>query len=337
MGSKVIDSSQMGDTILAVLPKFIGDAINTLPALELLKKLYPTKRICVLIRPFMAGLFSRAEHYGLELILDKRYCDKAQYGVFDMIRELKSYNFSMAILFRGSFRDALQIRLSGIKTIVGYAQNARSPLLSHALKLNQCEHYIHRYCKLINDPHGQPFKQFNAPTLQPKKLKSFTFNKRNVALYLGGSVKGARFYPQDLSQELLLRIKEQHDANLYLLGAQSEQADMDSLKCDLERKGVTVINLAGSMSLEELVDTIGMMDVMISIDSGPMHIAAACNIPCIAIIGQGTSPWSIVAPKSDSLIALHHRSMSFSDSQMIRDVNPDKICQALQKAINSSN
>ncbi|AOT06771.1 glycosyltransferase family 9 protein [Pseudoalteromonas luteoviolacea] len=333
MGSKVIVSGQVSGAILAVLPKFIGDAINTLPALELLQNLYPTQRIYVLGRPFMASLFSRADHYGVEFIPDKRHYYDAPHNILSMSRILKGYNISAAVLFRGSLRDALLMKLAGIKTIIGYAQNARSPLLSHALKLNPCEHYIYRYCQLVNEPHGKPFETFNKPTLTPQKLEQPLKGKLKIALYLGGTIKGHRCYPHDLSLALLKRLSAYQDIHLYLLGDSAERDEMETLTQELVKQNKSVTNLAGRMTLDILVDTIGNMDAMISIDSGPMHIAAACNTPCVAIIGQGTSPWSIVAPKQQNLIALHHQSMSLSESQMIRDISPQAISQALFELI----
>ncbi|KID55212.1 hypothetical protein JF50_25835 [Pseudoalteromonas luteoviolacea] len=333
MGSKVIVSGQVNGAILAVLPKFIGDAINTLPALELLKTLYPKKRIYVLGRPFMASLFSRAEQYGVEFMADKRHCHDEPHTILKMAGLLKKHNISVAVLFRGSLRDALLLKLASIKTVIGYAQNARSPLLSHALKLNPCEHYIYRYCQLVNEPHGKPFETFSKPALTPKALQQPLKGKLKIALYLGGAIKGHRCYPHDLSLALLKRLSAHQDIHLYLLGDDAERDEMEVLTQETGQQSNSVTNLAGRMTLDILVDTIGDMDAMISIDSGPMHIAAACNTPCVAIIGQGTSPWSIVAPKQQNLIALHHQSMSLFESQMIRDISPEAINKALFELI----
>ncbi|MDK1288537.1 glycosyltransferase family 9 protein [Pseudoalteromonas umbrosa] len=333
MGNQIIDSSQVDGAVLVVLPKFIGDAINTLPALELLKKLYPTQRVYVLGRPFMSHLFTRAAHYGTEFISDKRYDDEKKHSFLKVAKELKLLDISIAVLLRGSLREALLLKIAGVKTIIGYAQNARSPLLSHALKLNQSEHYIYRYCQLINIPHGQPFEQFNTPKLIPKKTTCALSKKRNIALYLGGSVKGDRHYPHDLSLELISNLAMRDDIHLYLLGDKAEREEMETLQFKAGKNREKITNLAGLMSLDILIDTIGAMDAMISIDSGPMHIASACGTPCIAVIGQGTSPWTTVAPKQENLIALHHNSMSLSKSLMIRDVTPKAITETLETVL----
>ncbi|MBQ4811685.1 glycosyltransferase family 9 protein [Pseudoalteromonas luteoviolacea] len=330
MGNKVIVSNRLDGAVLAILPKFIGDAINTLPALALLKQLYPTQRICVLVRPHLTEIFSRASEYGLEVISDDRHCRSKHRGLYGMASQLKHQNFALAVLFRGSLTDAVLARLAGIKNVIGYAQNARRPFLSHAFKLNQCHHYIYRYCKLVNDAHGRPFTHFDTPklTAQPSTL-SLSKAQCNIALYLGGKVKGTRYYPQHLAIQVVQHISTIKNINIFLLGDQSEQSDMTSLTSLAQSKGITLHNLAGSMSLAELVDNIGAMDAVISIDSGPMHIAAACGVPCVAIVGHGTSPWSLVAPKTENLIALTHKSTSLNEVDLIQDVSPEKIFQAL--------
>ncbi|MCF2856582.1 glycosyltransferase family 9 protein [Pseudoalteromonas sp. SMS1] len=334
MGNKVIVSNKLDGAVLAILPKFIGDAINTLPALALLKQLYPTQRVCILIRPHLIALFSRAKHYGLEVISDDRYCHNKHRGLYGMASQLKQQNFTLAVLFRGSLTDALLARLAGIKNVIGYAQNARRPLLSHAFKLNQCHHYIYRYCKLVNDAHGRPFTRFNAPQLIAKTSKlTLSSKQKNVALYLGGKVKGTRYYPQNLAVQVITLIAELNNIAIFLLGDQSEQVEMDELAAMTQHQDVAIHNLAGKMSLAELVDNIGAMDAVVSIDSGPMHIAAACQVPCVAIVGHGTSPWSLVAPKTSKLIALTHQSMSLDEVEMIQDIAPDKIYNALTELI----
>ncbi|KZN32635.1 hypothetical protein N480_25175 [Pseudoalteromonas luteoviolacea S2607] len=330
MGNKVIVSNRLDGAVLAILPKFIGDAINTLPALALLKQLYPTQRICILVRPHLTEIFSRASQYGLEIISDDRHCRKKHRGLYGMASQLKHQNFALAVLFRGSLTDAVLAKLAGIKNVIGYAQNARRPFLSHAFKLDQCHHYIYRYCKLVNDAHGRPFTHFSSPklTAQPSTL-TLSETQCNVALYLGGKVKGTRYYPEHLAIQVVQHISTLKNINIFLLGDQSEQSDMASLSSLALRKNVTVHNLAGSMSLAELVDNIGAMDAIVSIDSGPMHIASACDVPCVAIVGHGTSPWSLVAPKTDKLIALTHQSTSLNELDMIQDVSPEKIYHAL--------
>ena len=82
-----------------------------------------------------------------------------------------------------------------------------------------------------------------------------------------------------------------------------------------------------------MVDVIASLDLLISIDSGPMHIAAAVNVPFIAVVGLGTSPWSTVAPKQKNYIALVANGQQLKESEFIRDIKPEQISHAVTQLI----
>jgi ADP-heptose:LPS heptosyltransferase len=59
-----------------------------------------------------------------------------------------------------------------------------------------------------------------------------------------------------------------------------------------------------------------------------MHMAAAVQTPCVAIVGQGTSPWSLVVPKTPNVIAATaEHSLKLNDSLLVKDINPENIAQ----------
>lgn len=326
MSSKTITQDKVRGPILVVLPKFIGDAINTLPAIAMLRSLYPEHSIHLLARPYMLEVLERAAHYNIELIADNRYCKEHKQGMFSFARTLRKTKYAMAVLFRGSIREALLTKLAHIPLIIGYAQNGRKPLLSHALKLNECHHYIHRYCRLVNDVHNRPFSHFELPSLSPRTI-ALPKHVHKTAVYVGGKNKGTRHYDVAKSVDALTCIAKSTETHFYILGDPSESEDAARLSQALTKNKVPATNLAGKTTLGELVDTIAAMDTMISIDSGPMHIAAACNVPCLALVGLGTSPWSIVRPLQNNLIALESPSTSMVEHEIINDISPEMIAR----------
>ncbi|MFC3034433.1 glycosyltransferase family 9 protein [Pseudoalteromonas fenneropenaei] len=310
-----------------VLPKFIGDVINTLPAIALLKKLYPDSRIDLLVRPYLEQLLLAQPELGVNLVVDQRYSDKRA-STWHKAALLRNTHYSLALLFRGSLSEALLCKLAGIKTIVGYAQNGRTPLLSHALKLNQNHHYIQRYCRLVNESHGAPFTEFALPQLQAKTSPLVDAAKTTIGCYFGGTNKGFRHYPTHLAEQVVAALAEQKNTEVVLLGDNSEAADNQAIVTKLGLPNVR--NLAGTTALHELVDVVGNLQLLISIDSGPMHIAAACNTPCVAIVGLGTSPWSVVAPKAPNFSALVANGTSLDDAKLIEAITPAEIITAAQ-------
>ncbi|MFY8300729.1 glycosyltransferase family 9 protein [Pseudoalteromonas sp. SS15] len=326
---KAIKKEAISGPILAVLPKFIGDAINTLSAIELLRKLYPDNEIYLLARPYMVELLARDEFYNIKVIADERY-NETKLSVFALAKKLKQHQFSMAVLFRGSFSEALLAKLAGIKTVIGYAQNGRKPLLSHSLSLNVNHHYLLRYCRLINDTHDDCFEQFDIPKLTYREIEKTTANngKPSIGLYFGGKNKGARHYPFELAKQVIALLNEKYLPNLILIGDKSEKVDNLKLLEYASNLNVACADLTGKTSLTELVDHIASFDLLISIDSGPMHMAAAVQTPCVAIVGQGTSPWSLVVPKTPNVVAATaEHSLKLNENLLVTDISAQQIVQ----------
>ncbi|RZQ54568.1 glycosyltransferase family 9 protein [Pseudoalteromonas phenolica] len=335
---EAIKKEAISGPILAVLPKFIGDAINTLSAIELIRKLYPDNEIYLLARPYMVELFARDKFYNIKVITDERF-GEAKLSVFSLAKKLKQHKFSMAVLFRGSLSEALLAKLAGIKTVIGYAQNGRKPLLSHPLNLNVNHHYLLRYCRLINETHGNCFEQFDTPKLTYQQVESAVSDndKINIGLYLGGKNKGARHYPFKQAKQVIALLNEKYLPNLILIGDRSEQAENQKLFEYANSLNMTCTDLTGKTSLTDLVDHIAAFDLLISIDSGPMHMAAALQTPCVAIVGQGTSPWSLVVPKTPNVIAATaEHSLQLNDSFLVQDINPENIVQRSNALLQTS-
>lgn len=327
---KQLQTNQVSGAILVVLPKFIGDAINTLPAVAMLRELYPNNDIHLLARPYMCDIFVRDTQYRINIIRDTRYDKEDKQSTFALAKSLKQYQFSMAVLLRGSLSEAVVCKLAGIRFVLGYKQNGRSPLLSHGLKLNQNHHYIHRYCQLINDCHNKPFEQYGLPQLSYEHTDKVVADSKKtpIAVYFGGKNKGPRHYPLALAKQALIALSEQVDAHFYLVGDPSETTDNQQLYDALQTQHITVTDLTGKTSLVELVDCIAACNLMISIDSGPMHMAAAVATPCVAVVGFGTSPWSVVAPKNQQFLALTSQSCSLSEEKIIEQIRPTAIAAA---------
>ncbi|MCQ8879959.1 glycosyltransferase family 9 protein [Pseudoalteromonas shioyasakiensis] len=318
--------------ILVVLPKFIGDAVNCTPALQLIQKQYPNYKILLLVRPYLAELFGRETRYSI--IIDERFHESQPISMLSQAKKLKSEHIELAIIMRSSLSEAVLCFLARIKYRIGYAKNGRTPLLTHSLKLNPNHHYIYRYCRLINEPHGDPFSTIPKTHLV-KKHSDLIKQKNNKAIgvYFGGKNKKLRHYPHDFALESLKIIIKNTNCCFYLFGDPTEVEDVKQLHEQLMKQNIDSIMLAGKTSIATMVDAIGALDLMISIDSGPMHIAAALNIPIIPIVGLGTSPWSIVAPKTLNQLALVANGSQLIEDEIIKAIKPIDIANSVQKLL----
>lgn len=327
-----ITTNQITGNILVVLPKFIGDAVNCTPSLQLLKDLYPNKSIILLVRPHLAEMFKRETEYSI--IVDERFNKAQPVSMWALAKTLKAANIQLAVIMRNSLSEAILCFLANIEYRVGYAKNGRSPLLTHKLKLNENHHYIFRYCRLVNAPHDNPFSTMpstaiaNEPSLLIKKQ-----NKKAVGVYFGGQNKGFRHYPNAFSFTAMTEIAKKTDCVFYIFGDNGELEDAQQLHEQLNKQQVDSVVLAGKTSIITMIDAISELDLLLTIDSGPMHIAAALNVPFVAVVGLGTSPWSVVAPKVSNSIAIVANGNQLLENDIISEINPADISRAALKLL----
>ena len=327
-----INTSQVNGDILVVLPKFIGDAVNCTSALQLLKAQYPTKNIFVFVRPHLAEMFKRETDYCV--IVDERFDNNKPISMWAQAKILKNANIELAVIMRNSLSEAILCFLAKIKYRVGYAKNGRSALLTHKFKLNENHHYIFRYCRLVNEPHGNPFTAMpsTALTKEPSLLIQQQ-SKKSIGVYFGGKNKSFRHYPNQLALEALTDIAKKINCVFYIFGDNSELSDTQKLHEQLNNQHIDSIVLAGKTSIVTMIDAIGELDLLLTIDSGPMHIAAALNVPFAAIVGLGTSPWSVVAPKVTNAITLVANGSQLVEGDIISEISPTKVSEAALKLL----
>lgn len=313
--------------IIILLPKYIGDSIMATPALELVKRAYPGASITVISRRINAGLFQNDSY---TQITDPRE-SRPFMGTFELIRMLLTKQYDIGFLFSNTFLDALCFRLGLVKKTAGYKKEIRGFLLNHTLKIDRSRHYINHYAHLVNSFTGKAFKDLpkvSIPFCAENSLVRRS-DKKTIGMYLGAETKKNRYYPHDQALEIIHQIKKEHDAVFIFFGDSREKKYNELVLSGLSRNDF--IDLTGKTSITELVDTIADLDLLITIDSAPVHIAAATHTPFIAIVGKGTSPWSCVKPKVDFGISLEAQGKYIEDQDQIRDISPHRIAgQAIQ-------
>ncbi len=326
---KQLINKKITGSILIIPPKYIGDAINSIAATTLLRELYPDNQIILLVKPLLAPIFERDDRLNLTIMIDQRCNKKKLSSVFSLAKKIRNNNVQMAVIMRSGFSEALLCSLAKIKYKIGYKKNGRSWLLSHSYKLNSNHHYINRYCRLVNEPHNNPFSASPLPYLFSQKSELIeTTSKPVVVVYYGGVIKKQRHYPSHQALKSLAYLNEMTPCHFILVGDNQETAENNKISKDLYQQQIDHQDLTGLTSLTELVDVIANANLLITIDSGAMHIAAATKTAFVAVVGLGTSPWSIVEPKYQNKISLVANGTSLHDAEIITEITPETVANA---------
>ncbi len=280
--------------ILLRSANWVGDAVMTTPAIRGIRRNFPRARISILAKPWVAPVFSNNRHIDKVLIYDIEGRHKGWSGIIRLARDLKIYHFDMAVLFQNAFEAALLTFLAGIPIRLGYCTDGRSLLLTDRVRGSKelkTGHQIDYYLGILK---GAGFtmdgrslsltvtEKENQEALQILQQYGVPDTEILIGINPGAAFGTAkRWFPERFA-ELIKRLHESCNASFVTFGGEKE-ASLGNTISDMT--GGCCINLCGKTSLREAIALINVCRLFITNDSGLMHVAAALDIPQVAIIG----------------------------------------------------
>lgn len=300
--------------ILVRVPNWVGDAVLSLPALDRLREKFPTAEITVLARPTVADLYRTRPSINQVILFDHRGRHGGSRGLVRLAGELRAGRFDLAVLFQNAFQAALLVWLARIPRRVGYARDARGPLLTDALRVPRAAeippHETYYYLELLRragwlarlpvvariplTPAPAAVERMRA-CLREREGASRTGANRTgrlrVVLAPGATYGSAKCWLPERYAELADRLVEAYDAAVLLCGAPAEARLGQAIAA---RMRAPAISLIGQTTLEEFLALLPCADLFIGNDSGAMHLAAGVGLPQVLIFGPtdelGTGP-----------------------------------------------
>jgi lipopolysaccharide heptosyltransferase II len=291
---------------------WVGDAVMGVPALRELRSLFPESHITLVVRPWAEGLFKDCDFIDALLIYER----KGAASVWQQVREWRQQRFDLAVLFQNAFEAALIPFLARIPRRVGYATDGRRLLLSHPLALpawRDTKHEVFYYTNIVAELRRllERSPAINAKELDcsltvsatrrsqaANKLSEYGVRKGSamVALCPGSINSRAKRWPAERYARLADRLIEEINANVLLIGSKEERDVTAEVARQMKQPA---IDLAGETSLDEAVAILGIVDLLVTNDTGPAHIASAQGKPTLVIFGPTnpltTRPYSAVA------------------------------------------
>ncbi|MFT5755965.1 MAG: heptosyltransferase-2 [Alteromonadaceae bacterium] len=316
--------------IVIFMPRFIGDCINCTPSIKMLKEYYPACRIYLVIREPISKVLANEED--LNFIYDTRQGNRLK-GSLALIKQLGKIDNCACIFMTNTLQDALISYLAKNIVRVGYATEQRGVLLTNKLKFDRNRHYINRYAYLANELCNNQFKKLPEVSLNHTK-NSNILNKSGqiiIGICILSDYKGSRHYPINQTIEFVGLLKQTlgESVHFIMLGSKEEQTTAEQVvKGCIEQKNEQVTSLAGKTTIVELIADIAALDLLITVDSGPLHIAAATKTPVVALHSKGTSPFSLICPKGTLVNVVNSRGSYINDSDQIIDLLVEDIVTA---------
>ena len=273
--------------ILIVQTAFAGDVILATPLAEALKRCFPSSEVHFLAIPGPAGLLKNNPFISRIWIYDKRGRDKSPLQLFAWMRRLKAEQFDLAVVPHRSIRSALLVRGAGIPRIVGFDRSAGRHLFTDVVEYPDC-HEVERNLKLLSvlgcnervPPKLFPGEEEEAGVnalLNETGMRDGPF----IAMAPGSVWATKRWLPGYFA-ETARTIFERKGYRTVLIGGRSERELGEFIR---RKAGDAVVNSMGTLSHLASAALIRRSALMLSNDSAPAHLAAAVNIPVIAVFG----------------------------------------------------
>lgn len=288
--------------ILVRAPNWIGDAVMCEPAIRGLRSLFPEAEITMLAKRAVAELFSAAPELSRVVVYDDKGLHAGLSGKWSLAGTLRRHGFDLAVLFQNAFEAAFLAWLAGIPQRYGYATDGRVFFLTTPVAVpSRGVHQVEYYWNLLK-PLGLSGGA-SLPTLVVTADESRQLDIRLAGAEVGlsdiviginpGSTYGSakRWLPErfaEVAQRLAERIGQDENAQVVvvILGARGEESLGKDIAARINRRSVV---LSGATTIRELMAVVKRCRLLITNDTGPMHIAAACGVPVVAVFGPTDS------------------------------------------------
>lgn len=297
MGIKPIQTENIR-RLLIRSTNWIGDAIMTTPAVRTIRQSFPRAHISILAKPWVAPVFENSPHVDAVLIYDGAARHKGFWGKFRLAKELRRYRFDAAILLQNAFEAALITFLGGIPLRIGYNTDGRSLLLTHPVpckpefkKVHQTRYYLNILRELgLKD--GSPNLYFAVSRQQRLRAKEilveYGLSKTEglVGINPGATFGPAKQWHPERFARLADKIQEITGFRILILGSPQ---DSQLGRQITQMMKYPPLDLSGKTVLGEAMALIEQCRLFVSNDSGLMHVAAALNVPLVAVFGSTNS------------------------------------------------
>jgi len=282
--------------ILVRSSNWLGDAVMSVPAVRAIKNGRPDAQVTIATPSNIAPMWKLVP--GVDAIIPLP--NGSLLSAVGLLR--RQAHFDAAILFPNSLRVALESWLSGIPRRVGYQGHWREWLLNQTVpeprKSGPPEHHSLRFVRIARECGAETCTiQHQTSNIQI----AVADQPLKIGLCPGAEYGPAkRWFPERFA-EVAAKISRQTSAQWILFGTNNDVAIGDRIAAAI---GDHCVNRIGRTTLDELINELRKCRLLLTNDTGTMHLAALLGVPVVAIFGS-TAP-RLTGPLGNGHITLRH-------------------------------
>lgn len=279
--------------ILIIKPSSLGDVVHALPMLAALRTSFPRAHMAWLVKRQWAGLLERAE--GLDRIWA---VEPGVLGWLSLVPRLRAERFDLAVDLQGLFRSGAMAWMTGCPTRIGFANGREGSPFFYTSRVPIKTLDMHAVDRYLLVARALGASDSRSPEFRIRLLSN---DREEVARLLArhGVHAGASWvavnvsarwltkrWPLDRFAAVADRLQEEGLGPVVLIGGPDERADAQAVA---SRMRTVPVNLTGETTPGLLPALLDSASVLLTNDSGPMHVAAAVGTSVVALFGP-TSP-----------------------------------------------
>lgn len=282
---------------LIIQNAFLGDLILTTPLINALVKNF-SPPFYLLSRSFGEELFEGYREFGMRVISDRK-------KVFDLklFYKIRREKINTVISPHMSARSAIISYLSGAETRIGFRDSALSFLYTERVEMEKGIHYTRNLLKLLNSFNLSFDDEESFPYFLKKPYEGmervfeekFSLPEKYALLFPSTRWSAKNWLPEGFAS--LSDYLTKKNFHVFLMGSEEDRRVVELVYSGIKNTE-KVINLAGLISIKELMFLVERASIVLCNDSAPMHLAECFSRPLIAIFGP-TSPSLGFAPRRE--------------------------------------
>ncbi len=298
--------------ILIRSSNWLGDAVMSVPAVRAIKTGRPDAQITIAAPSNIAAIWKLVPEVDAIIPLPGN-------SLFATVRLLRRHrSFDVAILFANSLRVALEAWLGGVPRRAGYRGHSRSWLLNQIIpespQPSPLDHQSARYLRIAqrcgavtsNIQHPTP-KSFASSTSNiqiaaSNQLSTINYQPLKIGLCPGAEYGPAKRWLPERFAEVAVAVSAKLPVQWILFGTPKDSTVGETIARTLAD---SCVNRIGQTTLEQLIDELRECRVLLTNDTGTMHLASLLGVPTVAIFGS-TDP-RLTGPLGDRHIIVRHQ------------------------------
>ena len=327
----------MNRRILIVRTDRVGDVVMITPMIRELRRTFPTAFIATLTQPSTKDVLLNNPHLDVMLTDDLK-----KENFWKIVKEIKKYKFTDALLVLPTERAAYQLFFAGIKNRIGIGRKlyeiitfmksvSRNNYIPLRHEADYCMDLARKLGVITDNIQPEIFLTEEEKSEAKKILQNWDIDFNSYKIILHTGTKGsAPNWNEEKYYNLLIRMSEKLKEQNYfiLLTAQEMSSQFRESVKKLNNKRIVIVDKKID-TLRNFIKIISQMDLVICSSTGPIHLADALNIRCIGIHCHrnvsSAKHWGVLNSKSVNLEV----SAEFCDRFCSKDKSICKINEGL--------